>query len=65
MLINALNGKKLPLYGDGKNVRDWLYVEDHCRALELVLERGASAKPTTLAVAMSVVTSRSSHRFAV
>ena len=40
VLINALNGKKLPLYGDGKNVRDWLYVEDHCRALELVLERG-------------------------
>ena len=40
MLINALNGKKLPLYGDGKNIRDWLYVEDHCRALELVLERG-------------------------
>jgi nucleoside-diphosphate-sugar epimerase len=32
VLINALNGKKLPLYGDGKNVRDWLYVEDHCRA---------------------------------
>lgn len=40
VLINALNGRKLPLYGDGKNVRDWLYVEDHCRALELVLERG-------------------------
>src|SRR6266566_4010984 len=40
MLINALSGKKLPLYGDGKNVRDWLYVEDHCRGIELVLERG-------------------------
>ena len=40
MLVNALEGKSLPVYGDGLNVRDWLYVEDHCRALELVLEQG-------------------------
>jgi dTDP-glucose 4,6-dehydratase len=40
VLINALHGKKLPIYGDGDNVRDWLYVEDHCRAIELVLEQG-------------------------
>lgn len=40
MLLNALQGKPLPIYGDGRNVRDWLYVEDHCRALKLVLERG-------------------------
>jgi len=38
---NALSGKDLPVYGDGKNVRDWLYVEDHCDALLTVLERGA------------------------
>ena len=40
MILNGLNGKPLPVYGDGKNVRDWLYVEDHARALRLVLERG-------------------------
>ncbi|MDF1554271.1 MAG: dTDP-glucose 4,6-dehydratase [Deferrisomatales bacterium] len=37
---NALHGRDLPVYGDGKNVRDWLYVEDHCDALLTVLERG-------------------------
>ncbi len=41
MIVNALDGKELPIYGDGRNVRDWLYVEDHCRGLELVLLRGA------------------------
>ena len=35
-----LEGKKMPLYGDGKNTRDWLYVDDHCRAIELVLRKG-------------------------
>jgi dTDP-glucose 4,6-dehydratase len=40
MILNALQGKALPIYGDGKNIRDWLYVEDHCEALRLVLERG-------------------------
>lgn len=40
MLINALNDKPLPVYGDGLNVRDWLYVEDHCRALDLILRKG-------------------------
>jgi dTDP-glucose 4,6-dehydratase len=40
MLVHALEGKPLPVYGDGRNVRDWLYVEDHCRALEEVLLRG-------------------------
>jgi dTDP-glucose 4,6-dehydratase len=38
--LNALKGKPLPVYGDGLNVRDWLYVEDHCEALQLVLEKG-------------------------
>jgi len=41
MILNALEGKPLPVYGDGQNVRDWLFVEDHCRALRLVVERGA------------------------
>jgi dTDP-glucose 4,6-dehydratase len=40
MILNAIEGKPLPVYGDGMNVRDWLFVEDHCRALRLVLERG-------------------------
>jgi dTDP-glucose 4,6-dehydratase len=40
MFLHALEGKSLPVYGDGGNVRDWLYVEDHCRALCRVLERG-------------------------
>ena len=40
MLVNALDGRPLPVYGDGLNVRDWLYVEDHCRAMELVITRG-------------------------
>jgi dTDP-glucose 4,6-dehydratase len=39
-IANALAGKPLPVYGDGRNVRDWLYVEDHCEAVRLVLERG-------------------------
>jgi dTDP-glucose 4,6-dehydratase len=40
MISNALAGKPLPVYGDGLNVRDWLYVEDHCAAIRAVLERG-------------------------
>jgi dTDP-glucose 4,6-dehydratase len=40
MIIKGLAGEPLPVYGDGKNIRDWLYVEDHARALTLVLERG-------------------------
>jgi dTDP-glucose 4,6-dehydratase len=40
MLIHTLAGKPLPLYGDGRNRRDWLYVEDHCRGIERVLEHG-------------------------
>src|SRR4051812_31389993 len=39
MALNAIEGKPLPVYGDGLQVRDWLYVEDHCRALRMVLER--------------------------
>jgi dTDP-glucose 4,6-dehydratase len=40
MIHNALTGKPLPVYGDGKQIRDWLYVEDHCRAILTVLEKG-------------------------
>lgn len=40
MIINALHDEKLPVYGDGKNVRDWLYVEDHCKAIDLIIHNG-------------------------
>ena len=40
MILNALSGKPLPVYGDGSNVRDWIYVEDHCKAVKLAFERG-------------------------
>jgi len=40
MILNALEGKPLPVYGDGSNVRDWLFVEDHCSAIRAVLARG-------------------------
>lgn len=40
MIVNALNDKPLPVYGDGQNVRDWLYVEDHCKAIDLIIHKG-------------------------
>ncbi|HXG15309.1 MAG TPA: dTDP-glucose 4,6-dehydratase [Calidithermus sp.] len=43
-ITNALDNEPLPLYGDGRNVRDWLYVEDHCAALDLVLRRGGEGE---------------------
>ncbi len=48
MILNALEGKPLPIYGDGSNVRDWLYVEDHCRGLLTVLERGVPGEKYNL-----------------
>jgi len=44
MILNALAGQPLPVYGNGANVRDWLYVDDHARALHLILERGRVAE---------------------
>lgn len=41
MITNALNGKSLPVYGEGKNIRDWLYVEDHCSAIDLIIRKGS------------------------
>jgi dTDP-glucose 4,6-dehydratase len=40
MIANALNDRSLPVYGEGKNVRDWLYVEDHCKAIDLIIHKG-------------------------
>lgn len=44
MLVNALDGKPLPVYGQGGNVRDWLFVLDHCRALSLIIDQGQSGE---------------------
>ena len=43
-ILNALEGKTLPVYGDGRNVRDWLYVEDHCEAIWAILARGSAGE---------------------
>ncbi|MGA9367371.1 MAG: dTDP-glucose 4,6-dehydratase [Steroidobacteraceae bacterium] len=40
MIVNLLHGRALPIYGDGRNVRDWLYVSDHCRGIDLILKKG-------------------------
>ncbi|WP_106449797.1 dTDP-glucose 4,6-dehydratase [Trichococcus alkaliphilus] len=40
MITNAMDGKELPIYGDGENIRDWLHVKDHCQAIDLVLRKG-------------------------
>ncbi len=44
MIINALNDEPLPVYGEGLNIRDWLYVEDHCKAIEAVLRKGRAGE---------------------
>jgi dTDP-glucose 4,6-dehydratase len=44
MIANALNNEPLPVYGDGKNVRDWIYVDDHCRAIWMAYEKGKSGE---------------------
>ena len=64
MILNAVEGKSLPIYGDGGNVRDWLYVEDHCEGILLVLRKGRSEGSTTSAAATSARTCRWSTRCA-
>ena len=44
MITNLIDNKQIPIYGNGENVRDWLYVEDHCRAIETVLSKGKSGE---------------------
>jgi dTDP-glucose 4,6-dehydratase len=48
LIVNALHGKPLPVYGDGQQVRDWLYVTDHCRAIDLILDRGELGRTYTV-----------------
>ena len=49
IIKNALAHKPIPIYGDGKNVRDWLYVLDHCKALDKIYHEGAFGETITLA----------------
>jgi dTDP-glucose 4,6-dehydratase len=44
MIVNILEGRPLPIYGDGMQIRDWLFVEDHCRAIEACLQRGVAGE---------------------
>jgi len=44
IIANAMDGKKLPVYGDGRNVRDWIYVEDHCTGVRAAMERGKAGE---------------------
>ena len=48
VIHNALTGKPLPIYGDGQQIRDWLYVEDHCNAIRAVLEKGTPGEVYTV-----------------
>jgi dTDP-glucose 4,6-dehydratase len=65
MVLNALEGKPLPIYGDGKQIRDWLYVEDHCEAIWQVLQHGCTGEsyniggnnqPTNLEIVNAICT---------
>ena len=48
MIKNIINNKPLPIYGKGENIRDWLYVEDHVEAIDLILHKGVIGRPTIL-----------------
>ena len=52
MIANALADKPLPVYGEGLNVRDWLYVEDHCKAIDLIIHKGRVGESLMSAVIM-------------
>ena len=58
-VTNLMEGRKVPLYGDGMNVRDWLYVDDHCDAVWIIAQQGSPARSTTSAATTSCPTGRS------
>ena len=62
MISNAMNDEPLPVYGDGKNVRDWIFVEDHARAIWLAYEKGKSGESYNIGARTSGKTSKSSKR---
>ena len=59
IIKNILEGKQLPVYGDGSNVRDWLYVEDHCKAIDLVVREERTDQSITWADIMKRPTLKS------
>ena len=65
MIRNALAGMQLPIYGEGRQIRDWLYVEDNCRAIDLVLQKGRVGRVYNIGGDRRRRTSRSSIQYAV
>jgi dTDP-glucose 4,6-dehydratase len=63
MIVNATGGQKLPIYGDGGNIRDWLHVDDHCAGIALVLKRGRLGETYNIGGAASCGTSIWSSSF--
>lgn len=61
-VTNLLEGKKVPLYGSGKNIRDWLHVDDHCRGLALVLTRGSSGEIYNIGGGTEITNIELTHR---
>ena len=65
MILNALTGKPLPVYGDGQQIRDWLYVEDHCEAIHVILEKGALGETYNVGGGNQPANLRSSRPYAI
>jgi dTDP-glucose 4,6-dehydratase len=61
-VTNAINDTPVPLYGDGKNVRDWLHVDDHCRAIDLLIERGVNGEVYNIGGGNEVMNVDLTHR---
>jgi dTDP-glucose 4,6-dehydratase len=59
---NALDGIQVPLYGDGRNVRDWLHVDDHCRAVDLLIERGVNGEVYNVGGGNDIMNVELTHR---
>ena len=52
-ILNALAGRKLPIYGKGENIRDWIYVDDHARALDIIIKRGTLGEAYNVGVTIA------------
>jgi dTDP-glucose 4,6-dehydratase len=61
-VTNLLDGKKVPLYGDGLNVRDWLHVDDHCRGIQLVAEKGRDGETYNIGGGTELTNKELTHR---
>jgi dTDP-glucose 4,6-dehydratase len=61
-VTNAIDGRSVPLYGDGRNVRDWLHVKDHCRGVDLLIERGVNGEVYNIGGGNEVMNVELTHR---